>query len=119
MSNQIITLLQKDVLTGDNFQKWKSNFNIVLFSESIRFILTETRTRVPSVGSSRNVNDDFERWNVCNNKAIDYILASMSDTLCTNLETKKIVVEILDSLQESLVYRANRPALSLLVSVRV
>ena len=49
MSNPIMALLSKDVLTGDNFPKWKSNLNIVLVSESIRFILTEDRPPLPAV----------------------------------------------------------------------
>ena len=32
MSNPIMVMLSKDVLTGENFLKWKSNLNIVLVS---------------------------------------------------------------------------------------
>ena len=55
MLNPIVALLSKDVLTGDNFPKWKSNLNIVLVSESIRFILTEERPAFPAPNASKNL----------------------------------------------------------------
>ena len=100
LGNPIIALLSKDVLTGDNFSKWKSNLNIVLVSESIRYVLTESRPPVPTANAARTLKEDFERWNSSNNKAKAYMLASMSDALRTKLENKETAVEILDTLQE-------------------
>ena len=100
MGNPITALLSRDVLTGENFQKWKSNLNIVLVSESIRFVLTETRPSAPTANSSRTVKDEFDRWETFNNKAIGYMLTSMSDALRKKLEGKEMAVEILDALQE-------------------
>ncbi|RYE04405.1 MAG: hypothetical protein EOP33_09170, partial [Rickettsiaceae bacterium] len=100
MSNPIMALLSKDVLTGENFLKWKSNLNIMLVSESIRFILTEERPPFPTSNSSSSQKDDFDRWTVANNKSIAYMLVSISDSLRTKLEGKETAVEILDSLQE-------------------
>ena len=100
MGNPITALLSRDVLTGDNFQKWKSNLNIVLVSESIRFVLTENRPPVPTANCSRAAKESFDRWVTSNNKAVGYMLASMSDALRTKLEGKETAVEILDALQE-------------------
>ena len=100
LGNPIIALLSKDVLTGDNFSKWKSNLNIVLVSESIRYVLTESCPPVPTANAARTLKEDFERWNSSNNKAKAYMLASMSDALRTKLENKETAVEILDTLQE-------------------
>ena len=86
MSNPIMALLSKDVLTGENFPKWKSNLNIVLVSESIRFILTEDRPPLPGPSASRNLKEDFDKWNMANNKVVGYMLASISDTLRTKVE---------------------------------
>ena len=61
MSNPIMALLSKDVLTGENFPKWKSNLNIVLVSESIRFILTEDRPTLPGPSASRNLKEDYDK----------------------------------------------------------
>ena len=61
IGNPITALLSKDVLTGENFQKWKSNLNIVLVSKSIRFVLTETRPPVPPTNCSRAIKDEFDR----------------------------------------------------------
>lgn len=100
MSNPIMALLSKDVLTGDNFPKWKSNLNIVLVSESIRFILTEDRPPLPAHGASKNLREDYDKWTTANNKAVAYMLASISDALQTKMEGNETAVEILDSLQQ-------------------
>ena len=52
LGNPITALLSKDVLTGDNFSKWKSNLNIVLVSESIRYVLTESRPLVAAANAA-------------------------------------------------------------------
>ena len=98
MSNPIIALLSKDVLTGDNFQKWKSNLNIVLVRENIRFVLNVPKPLVPNNTTTRQVNAEFDQWVASNNKAIAYMLASMSDVLRAKFENQESVVEILDSL---------------------
>ena len=99
MSNPITALLSQVVLDGNNFQKWKSNLNIVLVSESIRFVLTEPKPPIPSSTASKEVKEAYARWNTSNNKAIAYMLASMTDTLRTKLEKMETAVEILDSVQ--------------------
>ena len=99
MSNPITALLSQVVLDGNNFQKWKSNLNIDLVSESIRFVLTEPRPPVPSNNTSKEGKEAYTRWITSNNKAIAYMLASMTDTLQTKLEKLDTTVEILDSVQ--------------------
>lgn len=94
-----MALLSKDVLTGDNFPKWKSNLNIVLVSESIRFILTEERPPIHTLNASKNLREDYDKWVMANNKAMAYMLASISDGLRTNMEGKKTVVEIFCNIQ--------------------
>ena len=100
MSNPIIALLSKDVLTGDNFQKWKSNLNIVLVGENIRYVLNVPKPPVPNNTATHQVKAEFDQWVALNNKAIAYMLASMSDILRAKFENQESVVEILDSLQE-------------------
>ena len=53
MTNTIVALVSRTVLTGENFQKRKSDLNIVLMSENIRFILIDpchpvTATKCPT-----------------------------------------------------------------------
>ena len=81
MSNPIIALLSQVVLNSENFQKWKSNLNIVLVSESIRFVLTEPRPPAPAHNSTKEAKEAHTRWVISNNKVIAYMLASMTDTL--------------------------------------
>ena len=85
MGNPIIALLSRDVLTGENFQKWKSNLNVVLVSKSVRFVLTEVRPPAPAANSSRSAKDEYDRWVTFNNKAIGYMLARISDALRAKL----------------------------------
>ena len=68
--------------------------------KAFAFILTEERPTFPTSNSSHSQKDDFDRWTVANNKAIAYMLASISDALRTNLEGKETAVEIIDSLQK-------------------
>ena len=100
MSNPIIALVSKDVFTGDNFQKWKSNLNIVPVGENIRYILNMPRPPPPNNNAIRLVREEYDHWVISNNKAITYILATMSDVLQAKFEAKETAVEILDSLQE-------------------
>ena len=81
MSNPIIALLSKDILTGDNFQKWKSNLNIVLVEENIKYILNVPKPLVPNNTATRQVKAEFDQWVASNNKAITYMLASISNVL--------------------------------------
>ena len=98
MSNPIIALLSKDVLTGDNFQKWKSNLNIVLVGENIRYILNVPKPLVHNNNATRQVKDEHDQWVASNNKAIAYMLASMYDVSRAKFENQESAVEILDSL---------------------
>ena len=81
MSNPITVLLSQVVLNGENFQKWKSNLNIVLVSESIKFVLTEPRPPIPSNNTSKEGKEAYTGWVTLNNKAIAYMHASMTDAL--------------------------------------
>ena len=98
MSNPIIALLSKDVLTGENFQKWISNFNIMLAGENIRYILNVDKPSVPNNTATRHVKADYDQWIASNNKAITYMLGSMYDVLRVKFENQESAVEILDSL---------------------
>ena len=60
MSNPIIALLSKDILTGENFQKWKSNLNIVLVGENIRYILNMSRPPPPNNNATRHVKEEYD-----------------------------------------------------------
>ena len=60
MSNPIIALLSKDVLTWDNFQKWKSNLNIVLVGENIKYILSVSRPPLPNNTAARHDIDVYD-----------------------------------------------------------
>ena len=92
MSKPIMALLSKDVLTDEKFPKWKSNPNIVLVSESIRFILTEEKPAFHNSTASRVQREEYDRWNMDNSKTMAYMLASISDTFRTKLEGKETVV---------------------------
>ncbi|XP_062080624.1 uncharacterized protein LOC133785397 [Humulus lupulus] len=100
MSNPIISILSKELLTRENFPKWKSNINIVLIGENSMFVMTEVFPGVLGDLSSKESREKYERWLVANNKAKAYMLASMSNTLRTKLEDVETAYEIMKQLQE-------------------
>ncbi|XP_062100732.1 uncharacterized protein LOC133806652 [Humulus lupulus] len=100
MSNPIISLLSKKLLTGENFRKWKSNINIVLIGDNSKFVMTEVFPDVPGDLSSKESREKYERWLAANNKTKACMLASMSNTLRTKLEDVETAYEIMEQLQE-------------------
>ena len=52
--------MSKDVLIGDKFQKWKSNLNIVLVGEIIRYILNVPKPPVPNNTATRQVKAEYD-----------------------------------------------------------
>lgn len=110
MSNPIMALLSKDVLTGDNFPKWKSNLNIVLVSGSIRFILTEKRPLFHAPYASENLREDYGNRVMANNKAMTYMLASISNMLRTKMEGRRLSWKSLTRCRKYLGCKASKPA---------
>ena len=98
MANPIMQLLANNTLTGENFPKWKSNLNIVLISENIRYVLTDEMPTEPSRNAPQSVKDKFDRWVVAGNRPIAYILASISDTLRAKVEHKNTGAKIMECL---------------------
>ena len=97
-SNPIIALLAHEKLDGDNYIKWKSNINIVLICENQKFVLTEECPPEPHATASRNVREKYDSWQLANNKARCYMLASMNDVLRTKHENMETAYEIWESL---------------------
>ena len=94
ISNQITSLLANNILTGDNYQKWKSNIYIVLVNENIRYNLTEVCPPLPAANVPRATRDTYDNWCSANdNKAKGYMLASMFESLRTTLKAKETTAE--------------------------
>ena len=98
-SDPIISLLASESLTGDNFVEWKSNVNIVIVYDNNRFVLTEECPTEPAANVARSIREPYESWIQANNKALAYMLASMSEVLRLKHERMETAIEIMDSLQ--------------------
>ena len=72
----------------------------MLVDENIRYILNMPRSPPPNNNATRHVKEEYDHWVTSNNKAIAYMLATISDVLRAKFEVKETVVEIFDSLQE-------------------
>ncbi|KAL6327213.1 hypothetical protein AAG906_015252 [Vitis piasezkii] len=94
MSNPIFSLLVSQVLTGENFVKWKSNMNILLINENYHFVLKEDSN------ASKAVSEEYNHWIIANNKARCYLLAAMNEVLRTKHEGHETASEIMESLQQ-------------------
>ncbi|RVW25356.1 Retrovirus-related Pol polyprotein from transposon TNT 1-94 [Vitis vinifera] len=99
MSNPIFSLPAYEVLTGENFEKWKSNMNILLINENYHFVLKEDCPPVPPANASKAVSEEYNHWIIANNKAYCYLLAAMNEVLRTKHEGLETVSEIMESLQ--------------------
>ncbi|RVW36992.1 Retrovirus-related Pol polyprotein from transposon TNT 1-94 [Vitis vinifera] len=100
MSNPIFSLLASQVLTGENFVKWKSNVNILLINENYHFVLKEDCPPVPPANASKAVSEEYNRWIIANNKTRCYLLAAMNEVLRTKHEGLETAREIMESLQQ-------------------
>ncbi|XP_073061980.1 uncharacterized protein [Primulina eburnea] len=100
MSNPILLLLASQILTAENFSKWKSNMNILLINESYHFFLKEDCPPVRPANASRTVSQGYKNWIVANNKARCYLLSSMKEVLSAKHEAFETVKEIMESLQQ-------------------
>ncbi|XP_074559221.1 uncharacterized protein LOC141815202 [Curcuma longa] len=99
MSSAPILTLLNEKLTGENFIKWKSNINIALVCENLKFVLTEECPSEPPSSASRSVREIYDKWVIANNKAKGYMLAGMSDVLRLKHEHVENAYQIMDSLQ--------------------
>ncbi|XP_062079982.1 uncharacterized protein LOC133784717 [Humulus lupulus] len=99
-SNPIISLLSKEVLTGENLMKWKSNINIVLIGDNSKFVMTKTEPDFPGENASKAMREKYDRWTTANNKAKVYMLASISEMLRKKMEEVENAYDIMEQLQE-------------------
>ena len=70
----------------------------MLVGENIKYILNVPKPPVPNNTTTCQVKAEFDQWVASNNKAIAYMLASMSDVLRAKFENEETAIEILDSL---------------------
>ncbi|XP_075479016.1 uncharacterized protein LOC142519887 [Primulina tabacum] len=94
-----VLALLNEKLTSEIFLKWKSNINISLVCENLKFVLTEECSREPSLNASHSVREIYDRWIAANNKAKGYMLAVMNDVLRLKHEHVDNAYQIMDSLQ--------------------
>ncbi|XP_062089227.1 uncharacterized protein LOC133795782 [Humulus lupulus] len=99
-SNPIISLMSKELLTGENFMKWNSNIKTVLINDKSKFVMIKNKLDFPRENAMRTVREKYERWTTTNNKAKAYMLASMLEMLRKNMEDVKTVYDIMEQLQE-------------------
>ncbi|XP_073128992.1 uncharacterized protein [Henckelia pumila] len=100
MTNPILLILSSEILTGENFAKWKSNMNILLINESYHFVLKEDCAPAPPANASRTVSQAYNNWIVANNKERCYLLAAMNEVLRAKHEALETAKGIMESLQQ-------------------
>ena len=85
MNTSIVQFLAFGKLNGDNYAAWKSNLNMILVVDDLRFVLTE---KCPQISTSNANWTSWEAYDQCvkaNEKAHVYILVSMSDFCQRNM----------------------------------
>ena len=53
---------------------------------------------IPIMNATRQARDDFDCWTISNNKAIAYVLTTMSDGLRVEMDNKETSMDIFDAL---------------------
>ncbi|XP_022154928.1 uncharacterized protein LOC111022074 [Momordica charantia] len=100
MFTSLISLLDTNKLTGDNYPMWKTNLNVILVVDDLYFVLTEACLEAVRLDATKVVRDAYERRIKANSKARVYILANISDILAKKHETMITALEIMDSLYD-------------------
>ena len=98
MNNPIVAILSNEKLNGENFDKWKSNMNIMLICENYKFILSEECPLELAANSPRTIREAYDRWIQAHNKARCYMLVAISDVFRIKFEKMEIAYEIMESL---------------------
>ncbi|KAA0038165.1 gag/pol protein [Cucumis melo var. makuwa] len=75
------------------------NTNTILVVDDLRFVLTEECPQTPATNANRASRKAYDRWIKVNEKALVFILASMSDVLAEKHESLATTKEIMDSLK--------------------
>lgn len=84
-TNPILILFDNNKLTNDNFNKWKSNLNLVLIIENVHFFLIEECPLTPTVNTTWTVREAFDCLLFTNNKAKFYLLVATDDVIMESL----------------------------------
>ncbi|XP_038885847.1 uncharacterized protein LOC120076149 [Benincasa hispida] len=98
MTSVAISLLGVDKLTDENYTSWKNTINTVLVINNIKLVLMKDCPPVLGHTASRNVHDAYEKWIKANDKALVYILASLTEVLAKKHKTTITTPEIMESL---------------------
>ncbi|XP_062080559.1 uncharacterized protein LOC133785327 [Humulus lupulus] len=107
-SNPILSLFSKELLTNENFMKWKANINIVLIGNNTKFVMTENESDIPDENETECVREKYERWHTAKNKAKAHMLVIMSETLRTKLENLDTDFHTMDQLKEMFGHKSNQ-----------
>ena len=79
--NALSSILDKNQLTGENYNDWKRNLDIVLSFEKLKYVLTTPCPPEPTGDSSNEQFQAYDRWKDANDQARCYVMASMNNVL--------------------------------------
>ena len=60
--NRFSVILKENKLIGPNYIDWKRNLNLVLITESYKFVLTEICPPEPDSISSKEEDEAYQKW---------------------------------------------------------
>ena len=79
--NALSSILDKNQLTGENYNDWKRNLDIVLSFEKLKYVLTTPCPPEPTGDSSNEQFQAYDHWKDANDQARCYVMASMNNML--------------------------------------
>ncbi|GER47805.1 gag-pol polyprotein [Striga asiatica] len=98
--NPLSVILKENQLTGPNYIDWKRNLDIVLTAEGYKFAITDACPAVPAADAPEQEKEEYARWKKADEMAKCYILASMSNVLQHQHQSKDTAADILLNLRD-------------------
>ncbi|XP_054015959.1 uncharacterized protein LOC128896626, partial [Hylaeus anthracinus] len=98
--NPLSCILDKNRLTGLNFNDWFRNLKIVLTMEKISHVLDESPPNKPNDDASETQKEAYNKWLEHDLRAKSYILASMNSELQKQHEFMMYARDIIESCKE-------------------
>ena len=68
MFSSLIVLLTNEILTRQNYATWKSNLNMILVIDDLRFVLIEVCPQILARNATQTIRGAYDQWTKANKK---------------------------------------------------
>lgn len=105
----VFTLNQIQLLTGSNYKRWKEQVELYLgLNHNLDICLIEDKPATPTLTSTKDQREFFDKWVRANRMTINVLKATMSDTVRGSIPEKDLAVQYMAAIAEK--YKENDKA---------